>query len=56
MEPEEGEDQQPGVVKKPKLLPPTADEVEKHDGEEGGESSPAKKGRLASDSLMVGGL
>ena len=66
METEEGEEQQQGVGKKAKLHPPTVDGVEnsstdavaaakrKHDGEEGGESSPAKKRRLTSDSLMVG--
>ena len=51
---EEGKDLQQGAVKKPKLLPPTADGVEnslsdvtaarrEHDGDEGGESSAAKK-------------
>ena len=62
---EEGGDQQ-GVGKKAKLIPPTADGVvnsspnamiaakRKHDGDEGEESSPAKKRRLTSDSMMVG--
>ena len=62
---EEGDDQQQWAGKRAKLLPPTADGVEnsspddvksKHDGEGGGESGPAKKRRLTSDSLMVGPL
>ena len=51
MDTEEGDDQQPGAGKKPKLHPPSADGVENSSPEE---ISPTKKG-LTSDSIMVGG-